>query len=173
MKGKLATIITWSWKSDQYVVTLNAGDFCGEELVQWAMNTTSTSLPISNRTINTLIEVEAFSLKANELKFVTRQYHFQCLNSTQFQLSVRHVLTELTHQLFYQFYSHQGKVRAAYKIQEVWHDYCERKRRGSGAGRFQDALAKTFGASASFSVTLYASIFISHLLQAVKRDQPS
>jgi len=100
MKGKLATIITCDWKNDPYLATLNAGDFCGEELVQWAMNTTSTSLPISNRTINTLIEVEAFALKANELKFVTRQYHFQRLNSTQFQLSVRHVLTELTHQLF-------------------------------------------------------------------------
>ncbi|XP_038884413.1 cyclic nucleotide-gated ion channel 1-like [Benincasa hispida] len=158
MKGQLATIITCGWKNDPLSATLNAGEFCGEELVQWAMDPTSTSLPISNRTIKTLTEVEAFALTANELKFVTSQFHFQRLNSKQFQLSVR-------------FYSHQWKVWAAYKIQEAWHDHTERKRRGGGDGRFQDALAKTVGPSVSFSATLYASIFISHLLQTVQRDQ--
>ncbi|CAK9319150.1 unnamed protein product [Citrullus colocynthis] len=159
MKGKLATIITCGWKNDRYSATLNAGDFCGEELVQWAMDPTSTSsLPISQRTVKTLTEVEAFSLKANELKSVASQFHFQRLNNNKFQHSVR-------------FYSHQWRVWAAYEIQVAWHDYRERRRRGGGDGRFQDALAKTFGASASFSATLYASIFISHLLQAVQRDQ--
>ena len=41
-----------------------------------------------------------------------------------------------------------------------------------GDGRFQDALAKMAGASVGFGATLYASIFISHLLQVVQRDQP-
>ena len=74
--------------------------------------------------------------------------------------------------MFSRFYSHQWRVWAAYKIQEAWEDYRERKRRGGGDGRFQDALAKIFGSSASFRATLYASIFISYLLQAVQRDQP-
>ncbi|KAA0048895.1 cyclic nucleotide-gated ion channel 1 [Cucumis melo var. makuwa] len=73
MKGKLATIIGCDWKNDLYSATLNAGDFCGEELVHWAMDptTNTSSLPISKRTVETLTEVEAFALKANELKFVT------------------------------------------------------------------------------------------------------
>ncbi|XP_022980030.1 cyclic nucleotide-gated ion channel 1-like isoform X1 [Cucurbita maxima] len=159
MKGKLATIITYGWKNDTFSAVLNAGDFCGEELVQWARDPTSTSLPISSRTVKSLTEVEAFALKANELKSVTSQFHFQRLNSKQFQLSVR-------------FYSHQWNVWAAYKIQEAWQEYRERKRRGvRGDGRFQAALAKTAGASVGFGATLYASIFISHLLQVVQRDQ--
>lgn len=104
MKGKLATIIGCDWKNDLYSATLNAGDFCGEELVHWAMDptTNTSSLPISKRTVETLTEVEAFALKANELKFVTSQFHSQQLNSKHFQFSVRHVLfTQLTHKLFY------------------------------------------------------------------------
>ncbi|KAL0547759.1 hypothetical protein IC582_012184 [Cucumis melo] len=159
MKGELATITTCGWKNDPYLGTLKAGDFCGEELVQWAMNPSSTCLPISNRTIKTLTEVEAFALNGNELESVTSQFRYQRLNSKQFQLSVR-------------FYSHQWRVWAAYKIQEAWEDYRERKRRGGGDGRFQDALAKIVGTSANFSATLYASTFISYLLQSVQRDQP-
>ncbi|XP_022147438.1 cyclic nucleotide-gated ion channel 1-like [Momordica charantia] len=158
MKGNLATIITYGWKNDSHSDVLKAGDFCGEELVPWAMDPQSTSLPISTRTVKTLTEVEAFALKAKELQSVVSLFRFQRFNSQQFQLSVR-------------FYSHQWKVWAAYKIQEAWHDYCERKRRGGGDSRFQGALAKTVGASASFGATLYASIFISHLLQVVQRDQ--
>ncbi|KGN56430.1 cyclic nucleotide-gated ion channel 1 [Cucumis sativus] len=159
MKGKMATIIGCDWKNDLYSDTLNAGDFCGEELVHWAMDPTTnpSSLPISKRTVETLTEVEAFALKANELKFVTSQFHSQQLNSKYFQFSVR-------------FYSHQWKVWAAYKIQEAWHDYRERKRRGGGEGRFQDALAEIVGPWTSFNATLYASIFISHLLQVVQRN---
>ncbi|XP_022974666.1 cyclic nucleotide-gated ion channel 1-like [Cucurbita maxima] len=158
MKGKLSNIITFGWNNKPYTDILKAGDFCGEELVQWAMDPTSTSLPISARTVESLTEVEAFALKADELKFVTSQFHFQRLNSKQFQLRVR-------------FYSHQWKVWAAYKVQEAWHDYVERKKRGGGDGRFQDALAKIVGVSASFGATLYASMFISYLLLAVQRDQ--
>ena len=91
MKGKLANIITFGWNTKPYTDILKAGDFCGEELVQWAMDPTSTSLPISARTVESLTEVEAFALKADELKFVTSQFHFQRLNSKQFQLRVRHV----------------------------------------------------------------------------------
>ncbi|KAL4024403.1 hypothetical protein IC575_012753 [Cucumis melo] len=161
MKGKLATIIGCDWKNDLYSATLNAGDFCGEELVHWAMDptTNTSSLPISKRTVETLTEVEAFALKANELKFVTSQFHSQQLNSKHFQFSVR-------------FHSHQWNVWAAYKIQEAWHDYRERKQRGGGDGRFQDAFAKIVGPSTSFIATLYASIFISHLLQVMQRNQP-
>lgn len=104
MKGNLAAITTNGWKNDPWSVTLKAGDFCGEELVQWAMDPTSTSLPISTRKVKSLTEVEAFALKANELKSVTSQFHFQRLNSKQFQLSVRHVLTELMNLIYTLFY---------------------------------------------------------------------
>lgn len=93
MKGTLVTIITYGWKNDSDKGFLNAGDFCGEELVQWAMDPTSTSLPISIRTVKSETEVEAFALKADELKSVASQFHFQHLNSKQFQLSVRHVFS--------------------------------------------------------------------------------
>lgn len=106
MKGKLATITTYGWKNDSYRTDLKAGEFCGEELVPWAMDPQSTSLPISTRTVKTLTEVEAFALKAKELQSVASQFHFQRFNSQQFQLSVRHVLfTELIYRFLYHILS--------------------------------------------------------------------
>nr|CAB3502988.1 unnamed protein product [Digitaria exilis] len=50
---------------------LKGGDFCGEELLTWALDPTSTSsLPSSTRTVKTISEVEAFSLRAEDLRFV-------------------------------------------------------------------------------------------------------
>lgn len=50
---------------------LKDGDFCGEELVAWAMDDPSSSnLPISTRTIQALTKVEAFALMADDLKNV-------------------------------------------------------------------------------------------------------
>ncbi|KAG8070430.1 hypothetical protein GUJ93_ZPchr0006g42261 [Zizania palustris] len=41
-----------------------ARDFCGEELLTWALDPTSASnLPSSTRTVKTLSEVEAFALR--------------------------------------------------------------------------------------------------------------
>nr|POF20460.1 cyclic nucleotide-gated ion channel 1 [Quercus suber] len=50
---------------------LKAGDFCGEEHFAWAMNPrSSTCLPISTRTVIAQTDVEAFALRATDLKFV-------------------------------------------------------------------------------------------------------
>ncbi|KAF2312153.1 hypothetical protein GH714_028302 [Hevea brasiliensis] len=50
---------------------LTAGDFCGEELLTWALDPHSSSnLPISTRTVQTITEVEAFALWADGLKFI-------------------------------------------------------------------------------------------------------
>ncbi|KAJ9139775.1 hypothetical protein P3X46_030479 [Hevea brasiliensis] len=50
---------------------LTAGDFCGEELLTWALDPhCSSNLPISTRTVQTITEVEAFALWADGLKFI-------------------------------------------------------------------------------------------------------
>uniref|UniRef100_A0A9I9CMY9 Cyclic nucleotide-binding domain-containing protein n=1 Tax=Cucumis melo TaxID=3656 RepID=A0A9I9CMY9_CUCME len=102
----------------------------------------------------------AFALEANQLRSVVSQFCKQHLPSEQ---ALRHAL--FTAQMFY---SNQWRVWAAYKIQEAWRDYCQIKQRD---GRFRDSLAKTVGTSTSSAANLYASIFISHLLQAVEQDR--
>jgi cyclic nucleotide gated channel len=56
---------------------LKGGDFCGEELLTWALlldpTSGSTNLPTSTRTVNTLSEVvEGFALKADHLSSALR-----------------------------------------------------------------------------------------------------
>ncbi|KAL3587168.1 hypothetical protein D5086_014035 [Populus alba] len=52
-------------------ITSRPGDFCGEELLAWALLPKSTlNLPSSTRTVRALEEVEAFALRAEDLKFV-------------------------------------------------------------------------------------------------------
>ena len=50
-------------------------DFCGEELLTWILvPQPSTNLPISTRTVVAMKEVEAFALKANDLKFLASRF---------------------------------------------------------------------------------------------------
>ncbi|KAE8678691.1 putative cyclic nucleotide-gated ion channel 8 [Hibiscus syriacus] len=64
---------------------LKEGDFCGEELLTWALDPkTGANLPTSTRTVKALTEVEAFALTAEELKFVAGQ--FRRLHSRQEEL---------------------------------------------------------------------------------------
>ncbi|KAL4626654.1 hypothetical protein ACB092_05G112800 [Castanea dentata] len=61
---------------------LKEGDFCGEELLTWAVDPKAGSnLPSSTQTVKALTEVEAFALEAEELKFVANQ--FRRLHSRQ------------------------------------------------------------------------------------------
>ncbi|KAK3026596.1 hypothetical protein RJ639_041616 [Escallonia herrerae] len=54
---------------------LNAGDFCGEELLTWALDpNSSSSLPTSTRTAQALTDVVAFALMADDLRFVASQF---------------------------------------------------------------------------------------------------
>ncbi|KAK6919992.1 Ion transport domain [Dillenia turbinata] len=89
MRGKLVTVTTNGGRtgflnSDN----LKAGDFCGDELLSWALDPQSSNLPISTRTVKALTEVEAFALLPDDLKFVASQ--FRRLNSAQIQQTFKY-----------------------------------------------------------------------------------
>jgi cyclic nucleotide gated channel len=94
-------------------IRLNTGDFCGEELLTWAlMPKTHDYFPSSTRTVKALTEVEAFALRAEDLKFVANQ--FRRLHSRKLQHTFR-------------FYSHTWRLWAAGFIQAAWRQYKRRK----------------------------------------------
>ncbi|XP_076916791.1 cyclic nucleotide-gated ion channel 17-like [Bidens hawaiensis] len=87
-------------------ISMRPGDFCGEELLAWALHPKSTvNLPSSTRTVRSLTEVEAFALRAEDLKFVANQ--FRRLHSKKLQHTFRH-------------YSHHWRTWAACFIQAAW-----------------------------------------------------
>lgn len=93
-------------------ITLRPGDFCGEELLAWALLPKSTlNLPSSTRTVRALNEVEAFALRAEDLKFVANQ--FRRLHSKKLQHTFR-------------FYSYHWRTWAACFIQAAWRRYKRR-----------------------------------------------
>lgn len=92
---------------------IGPGDFCGEELLTWALDPRpGTVLPYSTRTVKAISEVEAFALRAEDLKFVASQ--FRRLHSKQ----LRHK---------FRFYSHQWRTWAACFIQVAWRRHKKRK----------------------------------------------
>ncbi|XP_042751705.1 protein CNGC15b [Lactuca sativa] len=92
---------------------IGPGDFCGEELLTWALDPRpSVVLPSSTRTVKAISEVEAFALIAEDLKFVASQ--FRRLHSKQ----LRHK---------FRFYSHQWRTWAACFVQAAWRRYKRRK----------------------------------------------
>ncbi|XP_010913610.1 cyclic nucleotide-gated ion channel 17 isoform X1 [Elaeis guineensis] len=94
-------------------IILRPGDFCGEELLTWALLPKSkANLPSSTRTVRALVEVEAFVLRAEDLKFVANQ--FKRLHSKKLQHTFR-------------FHSHHWRTWAACFIQAAWHRYKTRK----------------------------------------------
>ncbi|KAL6979343.1 putative cyclic nucleotide-gated ion channel 15 [Sarracenia purpurea var. burkii] len=96
--------------------SVGPGDFCGEELLSWALNQRhSDALPLSTRTVEATSEVEAFRLTSEDLNFVASQ--FRRLHSR-----------ELIHK--FRFYSHQWRTWAACFIQAAWRRY--KRRRGPG-----------------------------------------
>ncbi|XP_023512896.1 protein CNGC15b [Cucurbita pepo subsp. pepo] len=94
---------------------IGPGDFCGEELLTWALDPRpSIVLPSSTRTVKAISEVEAFALIAEDLKFVSSQ--FRRLHSKQ----LRHK---------FRFHSHQWRTWAACFVQAAWRRYKRRKER--------------------------------------------
>ncbi|KAL8040964.1 hypothetical protein ABFS82_10G132400 [Erythranthe guttata] len=94
-------------------ITLRPGDFCGEELLAWALLPKSAlNFPSSTRTVVALGEVEAFALRAEDLKFVANQ--FRRLHSKKLQHTFR-------------FYSHHWRTWAACFVQAAWRRYKRRK----------------------------------------------
>ncbi|KAM7509931.1 hypothetical protein LguiB_008806 [Lonicera macranthoides] len=114
IRGKLESSTTNGRRSGFFnSITLGPGDFCGEELLTWALvPTPNLNLPSSTRTVKALTEVEAFALKAEDLKFVSSQ--FKNLHSKKLQHAFRH-------------YSHQWRTWGACFIQAAWRRYKRRK----------------------------------------------
>ncbi|XP_048444021.1 probable cyclic nucleotide-gated ion channel 16 [Pyrus x bretschneideri] len=114
IRGQLESSTTDGGRTGFYnSTTLRAGDFCGEELLTWAlMPTSSLNLPCSTRTVRSLTEVEAFALRAEDLKFVATQ--FKRLHSKRLQHAFR-------------YYSHQWRTWGACFIQVAWRRFRKRK----------------------------------------------
>lgn len=107
IRGQLESSTTNGGRSGFFnSITLKNGDFCGEELLTWAlMPTSNLNLPSSTRTVKSLTEVEAFALRAEDLKFVAKQ--FKRLHSKKLQHAFR-------------YYSHQWRTWGACFIQAAW-----------------------------------------------------
>lgn len=143
------------------------GDFCGEELLTWALDPKSGSnLPSSTRTVKAVTEVEAFALEAEELKFVAGQ--FRRLHSRQVQHTFR-------------FYSQQWRTWAARFIQAAWRRHLKRKmieqRRKEEEEEEEedssDAAGGSGGSSYSLGATLLASRFAGKTLRRVHKKRLS
>ncbi|KAK9103862.1 hypothetical protein Sjap_021116 [Stephania japonica] len=160
MRGKLLSMTTNGGRTGFFNSDyLKAGDFCGEELLTWALDPHSSSnLPISTRTVVANTEVEGFALRADDLKFVASQ--FRRLHSKQ----LRHT---------FRFYSQQWRTWAACFIQAAWRRHCKKKLDESlreEEDKLQDALAKGGGSSPSLGATIYASRFAANALRAIRRS---
>ncbi|KAM7252625.1 hypothetical protein ACFE04_008134 [Oxalis oulophora] len=113
IRGRLESCTTNGGRTGFFNSTvLRPGDFCGEELLTWALLPKSTvNLPSSTRTVRALAEVEAFALRAEDLKFVANQ--FRRLHSKKLQHTFR-------------YYSHHWRTWAACFIQAAWRRHTRR-----------------------------------------------
>ncbi|XP_022732315.1 probable cyclic nucleotide-gated ion channel 14 [Durio zibethinus] len=94
-------------------INLRPGDFCGEELLSWALlPKSSVNLPSSTRTVRALVEVEAFALRAEDLKFVANQ--FRRLHSKKLQHTFR-------------YHSYHWRTWGACFIQAAWRRHTKRR----------------------------------------------
>ncbi|KAL9275089.1 putative cyclic nucleotide-gated ion channel 15 [Drosera capensis] len=94
---------------------IGIGNFCGEELLTWALDPRSdVILPSSTRTVKAITEVESFALGSKDIKFVASQY--RKLHSKQ----LRHKL---------RVYSPLWRTWSAIFIQAAWKRYKSRKLR--------------------------------------------
>ncbi|XP_047324763.1 probable cyclic nucleotide-gated ion channel 5 [Impatiens glandulifera] len=133
IRGRLESVTTDGGRSGFFNRGfLKENDFCGEELLTWALDPKSASnLPPSTRTVKALSEVEAFALSADELKFITTQ--FRRLHSRQVQQTFR-------------FYSQQWRTWAACFIMAAWRRHSRRKM----AERRSEGLEEDWSSSSSF-----------------------
>ncbi|KAJ0435271.1 putative cyclic nucleotide-binding domain, Ion transport domain, rmlC-like jelly roll [Helianthus annuus] len=141
---------------------LQAGDFCGEELLTWALDPRSQQqLPVSTRTVKSHTDVQAFALVADELLFVASQFRRR-LHSRVIQDTFR-------------FYSQQWRTWAACYIQSAWRRHCKRKQEKifeEQNKRLQDALATGSETSTlSIGASIYVSRFSSNALRILRRNR--
>jgi cyclic nucleotide gated channel, plant len=114
IRGELESSTTDGGRTNFFSsITLRPGDFCGEELLTWAlMPNPSLNFPQSTRTVRSLTEVEAFALRAEDLRYVANQ--FKRLHSKRLQHAFR-------------YYSHQWRSWGACFVQGAWRRYKKRK----------------------------------------------
>uniref|UniRef100_A0A1D1YZ49 Putative cyclic nucleotide-gated ion channel 14 n=1 Tax=Anthurium amnicola TaxID=1678845 RepID=A0A1D1YZ49_9ARAE len=119
IRGRLESATTNGGRTGFFnSITLKPGDFCGEELLAWALLPKSTvNMPSSTRTVKALVEVEGFALRAEDLKFVANQ--FRRLHSKKLQHTFR-------------LYSHHWRTWAACFIQAAWRRF-KKKKNGKGS----------------------------------------
>ncbi|KAF5817082.1 putative cyclic nucleotide-binding domain, rmlC-like jelly roll [Helianthus annuus] len=183
IRGRLESVTTDGGRSGFFNRGfLKEGDFCGEELLTWALDPKSAgNLPPSTRTVKALTEVEAFALIADEVKFITSQ--FRRIHSRQVQHTFR-------------FYSQQWRTWAASFIQAAWRRYSRRKilelhrleEEEEDDEEYQDydddddehddndineesALIRGRASSSSFGATMYASRFAANAMKQVQRKR--
>ncbi|XP_068342872.1 probable cyclic nucleotide-gated ion channel 5 isoform X2 [Pyrus communis] len=162
IRGRLESVTTDGGRSGFFNRSLlKEGDFCGEELLTWALDPKSgANLPSSTRTVKALTEVEAFALVAEELKFVASQ--FRRLHSRQVQHTFR-------------FYSQQWRTWAACFIQAAWRRYSKRKilelRRKEEEAEALGGARSNAGGSYSIGATILASRFAANALRGVHRNR--
>ncbi|XP_058206985.1 probable cyclic nucleotide-gated ion channel 5 isoform X2 [Rhododendron vialii] len=165
IRGRLESVTTDGGRSGFFNRgVLREGDFCGEELLTWALDPKSgANLPSSTRTVKALTEVEAFALIAEELKFVASQ--FRRLHSRQVQHTFR-------------FYSQQWRTWAACFIQAAWRRYSKRKilelrRKEEEAEGLAGGSSNGGGVGGSYSLgaTFLASRFAANALRGVHRNR--
>ncbi|KAG9455082.1 hypothetical protein H6P81_007986 [Aristolochia fimbriata] len=182
IRGRLESVTTDGGRTGFFNLgLLKEGDFCGEELLTWALDPKSgSSLPSSTRTVKALTEVEAFALTAEELKFVASQ--FRRLHSRAVQHTFR-------------FYSQQWRTWAACFIQAAWRRYLKRKyaemQRREEEEEEEDQedqeeqdqeeekeeqmgdVNELGGGSPSLGATIYASRFAANALKSINRTRSS
>ncbi|XP_024967206.1 probable cyclic nucleotide-gated ion channel 5 isoform X1 [Cynara cardunculus var. scolymus] len=162
IRGRLESVTTNGGRSGFFNRSLlKEGDFCGEELLTWALDPKSgANLPSSTRTVKALREVEAFALPADELKFVASQ--FRRLHSRQVQHTFR-------------FYSQQWRTWAACFVQAAWRRYSKRKileqRRKEEEEEAARNSSTSGGATYSLGATFLASKFAANALRGVHRNR--
>ncbi|KAB2049824.1 hypothetical protein ES319_A13G204100v1 [Gossypium barbadense] len=168
IRGRLESVTTDGGRSGFFNRSLlKEGDFCGEELLTWALDPkTGASLPTSTRTVMALTEVEAFALIAEELKFVAGQ--FRRLHSRQVQHTFR-------------FHSQQWRTWAACFIQAAWRRYSKRKimeelrrkeeEEEAAAGGSDGTRNNSGGGSYSIGATFLASKFAANALRGIHRNR--
>lgn len=145
-------------------IKLGAGHFCGEELLTWVLNPKPPiDLPTSTRTVSAVGEVEAFTLTAEDLKFVVKKF-LRLLDRN----TIRHI---------FRCHSHQWRTWAACFIQAAWRRY-KKSRRSHDMQVEERSLhlmddhtshAQDSNIPISLGATIFASRFAQNAMHAVHR----
>lgn len=58
-------------------MTLGPGDLCGKELLEWCSKPTKSTedLQAATQTVKCVTDVDAFALRADDVKFLAIQFH--------------------------------------------------------------------------------------------------